>query len=174
MSRKTVYKLPVIEKAIVLESKMPNDGNNKDELLETVSKEKYKRGWDDALKKYQEDVDHLCQGLRKAIEGLKQERDNVWDRCEKEIIKLVLAVAKKAVYEEVSKDSGKIIERVVVEAINKVKENKILKLYLNPEDVEELKGLKITELLRDNEDSEMISDIDISRGVVGLLQIVGY
>lgn len=165
MSRKNIYKMPVIGKSVVLESKfLPSEEEENKKLIEAVSKESYQKGKDDALKENQESVKLLCQSLQKAIENLKHERDNIWDKCEKEIIKLILAIAKKAVYEEISQNSSKIIESVVGDALNKVKENKILRVYINPEDAEKLKAMKVAGLTVDSEECEMISDGDISRG----------
>lgn len=165
MSRKNIYKLPVIGKSFVLESNFsPSEEEEKKKLIENVSKESYQKGRDDALKENRENVRLLCQSLQKAIEDLKHERDNIWDKSEKEIIKLVLAIAKKTVYEEISQNSGKIIESVVGDALNKVKENRILRVHVNPEDAEKLKEMKITGLTVDGEGCEMISDGDISRG----------
>ncbi len=165
MSKKNIYKLPVIRKSFVLESKYSSsEEEEKEKLIENVSKESYQKGRDDALKENQEDVKLLCQSLQNAIEDLKQERDNIWDKCEKEIIKLIVAIAKTAVYEEISQNSSKIIESVVGDALNKVKENKILRVHINPEDAEKLKTVKAAGLTADGEEYEMISDADISRG----------
>jgi flagellar assembly protein FliH len=165
MSRKNIYKLPVIGKSFVLESKcsLSEEEENK-KLIENASKESYQKGRGDALKENQESVKLICQSLQKAIEDLKHERDDIWDKCEKEIIKLIIAIAKKAVYEEISQNSSKIIESVVGDALNKVKENKILRVYVNPEDAEKLKAMKTAGLAVDGEEYEMISDSDISRG----------
>ncbi len=165
MSKKNIYKLPVIAKTFVLETKCSlSDEEEEKKLIEKVSKESYQKGRDDALKENQENVNLLCQSLQKAIEDLKHERDNIWDNCEKEIIKLIVAVAKKAVYEEISQNSSKIIESVVRDALNKVKENKILRVHINPEDAEKLKAKKADGLTAEGEEYEMISDADISRG----------
>jgi flagellar assembly protein FliH len=165
MSKKNIYKLPVIGKSFVLESKFSLSAEEeREKLIENVSKESYQKGRDDALKENQENVKLLCQSLQKAIEDLKHERDNIWDKCEKEIIKLTIAIAKKAVYEEISQNSSKIIESVVGDALNKVKENKILRVHVNPEDVEKLKAMKVAGLTADGEEYEMISDADVSRG----------
>ncbi len=165
MSRKNIYKLPVIGKSFVLESKcsLSVEEENK-KLIESASKESYQKGKDDALKENQENVKLICQSLQKAIEDLKHERDDIWDKCEKEIIKLIIAIAKKAVYEEISQNSSKIIESVVGDALNKVKENKILRVHVNTEDAEKLKAMKTAGLTVDSEECEMISDGDISRG----------
>src|SRR3972149_1122158 len=102
MSKKSIYKLPVIGKSFVLESEFSSsEDEEKEKLIENVRKESYQKGRDDALKGNQESVKLLCQSLQKAIEDLKHERDNIWDKCEKEIIRLIVAIAKKAVYEEI-------------------------------------------------------------------------
>ncbi len=99
-----------------------------------------------------------------AIEGLKHERDGIWNKCEKEIIKLAFAIAKKAVYEEVSQSNGKILENVVIDAVSKVKENRILSIHVNPDDIKSLVAMKTSGLERVMETSELISDNSISRG----------
>ena len=179
MSKKIIYKLPVVGKPLVLESKIPqkildfnkdenDDAEKQKELLETVSRESYQKGWDEAVKKMQDEtqknIELICQDLQKAIEDLKQERNTIWDQCEKEIVKLVLVIAKKTVCHEVSKNSGDIIEKVVTAAVNKVKGNKILRLYLSPVDIEDFKRREIAGFINGKEDYEVIGDIDISSG----------
>ena len=179
MSRKIIYKLPVVGKPLVLESEISqkvldfnkdenDDAEKQKELLETVSRESYQKGWDEAVKKMQDEtqknIELICQDLQKAIEDLKQERNTIWDQCEKEIVKLVLVIAEKTVCHEVSKDSGEIIEKVVTEAVNKVKGKKILRLHLSPVDIEDFKRREIAEFINGKEDYEVISDTDISSG----------
>lgn len=179
MSKKIIYKLPVVGKTLVLESEISqkvldfnkdenDDAEKQKELLETVSRESYQKGWDEAVKKMQDEtqknIELICQDLQKAIEDLKQERNTIWDQCEKEIVKLVLVIAKKTVCHEVSKDSGEIIEKVVTEAVNKVKGKKILRLHLSPVDIEDFKRREIAEFINGKEDYEVISDTDISSG----------
>ncbi len=165
MSRKNVYKLPVVEKSFVLESKFPtSEEKEKEEEIEKVTKESYQRGWNDALEKNREDVEHICQSMNKAIEDLKQERDNIWSKCEKEIIRLTLAIAKKTVYEEVSQSNSRIIEKVVSDAIDRVKEKKILRVHVNPDDAERLKAMKTSGFSNEGDTCEIVNDDKISRG----------
>ena len=165
MRRKKIYKIPVVEKSFVLDSKYPvTEKEERIEEIEKISKESYQTGWDDALNKNRDDVELLCQSLNNAIEDLKCERDNIWSKCEKEIIKLAFAIAKKAVYEEVSQSNSKIIGNVVNDAINKVKENKILSIRVNSDDVKSLEAIKTTGLHGSMETYELISDNGITRG----------
>ncbi len=165
MSRKNVYKLPVVEKSFVLESKFPASAEKEmEEEIENVTKESYQRGWNDALEKNREDVEHISQSMNKAIEDLKKERDNIWIKCEKEIIKLTLAIAKKTVYKEVSQSNSKIIEKVVSNAIDRVKEKNILRVYVNPDDAERLKAMKTSGFSSEGDTYEIVNDDKISRG----------
>ncbi len=182
MSRRIIYKLPVVGKTLVLESKIPPEviDFNKDEddevakqreqkeMLETVSRESYQKGWDEGVKKVQDEtqnnIELMCQGLQKAIDDLKQERNTIWDKCEKEIVKLVLVTAKEVICQEISKGGSKVVEEVVAEAVNKVKGKKILRLHLNPEDIEDFKRRKIAEFINGNKDYEIVSDTDITSG----------
>jgi len=165
MIRKKIYKIPVVEKSFVLDSKYPiTEKEERIEEIETISKESYQKGWDDALDTNRNDVELLCQSLNNAIADLKCERDNIWKKCEKGIIKLAFAIAKKAVYEEVSQSNSKVIENIVNDAINKVKENKILSIRVNPEDIKRLEEIKTTGLQGTLEAYELISDNGITRG----------
>ncbi len=165
MRRKKIYKIPVVEKSFVLDSKYPiTEKEERIEEIEKISKESYQTGWDDALKKNRDDVELLCQSLNSAIEDLKCERDNIWSKCEKGIIKLAFAIAKKAVYEELSQSNSKIIGNVVNDAINKVKGNKILSIRVNSDDAKSLEAIKTTELHGSMETYELISDNGITRG----------
>jgi hypothetical protein len=62
MSRKNVYKLPVIENSFVLESKYTSVSDEekikkKEEEIENIRKESYQKGWDEALEKNRKDVE---------------------------------------------------------------------------------------------------------------------
>lgn len=167
MSRKNVYKLPVVEDSFVLESKYipPEDEEKKrEEEIKKITNESYQRGWNEALEKNRKAVELISQSMNKAIEDLKQERDSLWSKCEKEIIKLTLAVAKKVVYEDISQSNSKIIERVVGDAIDRVKEKNILRVYINPEDAERLNDMETGKSPNTGEIYEIVNDEKISRG----------
>jgi flagellar assembly protein FliH len=165
MSRKNVYKLPVVEKTFVLESKYAiSEDEEKKKKREEEIEESYQKGWNGALAKKREDVELICKSMNKAIDDLKQERDNIWNKCENEIIKLTFAIAKKTVYEEVSQSNSKIIERVVSDAINRVTEKKILRVYVNPDDAEMLKAMGTNGISNTGETYEIVNDDKISRG----------
>ncbi len=163
MRRNKIYKIPVVEKSFVLDSKF-TENEKRTEEIEKVSKESYQMGWDDAFNKNREDIELLCQSLNSSIENFKSKMDRIWGKCEKEIIKLVLATTKKAVYEEVSQGNSKIIENVVNDAINKVKENKIVSVHVNPDDAKILEAMKTPASLEAGEVYRLISDKDIIRG----------
>ena len=165
MSTKNVYKLPVVEKTFVLESKYTTseEDENKKKREEEIDAS-YQRGWKDALEKNREDVELICQSMNNAIGDLKQERDNIWSKCEKEIIKLTFAIAKKTVYEEVSQSNSRIIERVVSDAINRVKEKNILRVYVNPDDAERLRAMENSGFSNVSEAYEIVNDDKITRG----------
>ncbi len=163
MRRKKIYKIPLVGKSVVLDSKYTLTEKEETEI-EKVSKKSYQTGWNDSLNKNRKEVELLCQSLNDAIVDLKRERDDIWNKCEKEIIKLSFAIAKKAVYEEVSQSNGKIIENVVSDAVGKVKENRILSIHVNPDEIKRLEEMKTTGLDRAMETSELISDNSITRG----------
>ncbi len=163
--RKKIYKIPVVDKSFVLDSKYPiTEKEERAEEVEKATKESYQMGWNDALNKSREDVELLCQSLNNAIDDLKLERDNIWMKCEKEIIKLTFAIAKKAVYAEVSQNNSRIIENVVSDAIAKVKENRILSIHINPDDVERLETMKASGLQEGVGAYELVRDDGITRG----------
>ncbi len=165
MRRKKIYKIPVVEKSFVLDSEYPvTENEERAERIEKASKESYQMGWDDASNKSREDVELLCQSLNNAIDDLKRERDNIWSKCENGIIKLAFAIAKKAACGEISQGNSKIIENVVSDAINKVKENKILSIHVNPDDVKRLETMNTSGLHGTKEAYELISDNGITRG----------
>lgn len=167
MSRKNVYKLPVVDTSFVLESKYetPEDEERKkEEMIENMKKESYQQGWNEALDKNREDVELITQSLNKAIEDLKEERDSTWGKCENEIVRLAFAIAKKTVYETISEGNSGIIERVVSDAINRVKEKNILSVYVNPEDAEGLQDMKISGSSNADKIYEIVIDDKISRG----------
>ena len=169
MSRKNVYKLPVVGNSYVLDSKYaaPEEEEEKkkrDEEIENITKESYQRGWDEALEKNREDVSLISQSMNKVIEDLKKERDDFWGKCEEGIIKLSFAIAKKAVYEDISQGNGRIIEKVVSDAISRVKDKNILSVYVNPDDAEKLKAMDTSGSSKAGETYEIVNDDKISRG----------
>ncbi|MBC8555911.1 MAG: hypothetical protein H8D23_40380 [Candidatus Brocadiales bacterium] len=167
MSRKNVYKLPVVDTSFVLESKYESaedEEKRKEEMIENIKKEAYQKGWDEALEKNREDVKIISQSLNKAIEDVKQERDVTWGKCENGIVRLAFAIAKKTVYETISEGSSRIIERVVIDAINKVKEKNILSVYINSKDAQTLKDMKISQPSEENKIYDISIDDKISRG----------
>ncbi len=187
MSFKTVYKLPVIEKSVVLETKLPTilekpkrdeqaEVENRKRELEEVSRESYERGWNDAVEKMQgkiiEENDLLCKGLKKAVEELKNERDTIWENCEPEIIFLTLAIAKKITGAEISKYSKEITERIVAEAICKVKGKKISRICINEKDLEGFELMKISGINEMKGECEVTKDTDVSPG--GCVVVTDY
>ena len=176
MSIKIVYKLPVVEKTVVLKADLPSalvelqrdkkiEAENEKKQLEARLVESYQKGWDDAEAKLQskiiQDNELLCRGLKKAIETLENERNNIWKNSENEIVKLVLAIARKVTWTEISNESKKITENVVAAALDMVKGKKIAKICMNSADVE---GLKLKERIGINGDCEIVNDNDISPG----------
>ena len=180
MSRKTIYKLPAVGETLVLESKIPPgllsynkaidaDGNVEEEdPLKVQLQESYQKGWNEASKKIKDEtkknIELTCQVLQKAISDLKQEKNDIWKQSEKEIVRLSLAVAKKAAFYEISKHGGEIISKVVNEAISNVKDKEILKLHLNPEDIEKLKQQGATKFIDASNDYQVVNDSNITSG----------
>lgn len=171
--------MPSTGGTIVLDAELPaeqlkqitrGDGNAEEEkkLLEKKLQESYEKGRRDVLEKIKKDekkdIALTCQSVHKSISDLKQESIGIWSKCEKEIVKLTLAIAKKIVLYEVSKNGSKIIEMIANEAINMAKDKKILKLYMNPEDIENLRQLEVQKVLDDNVDYEICSDSGIETG----------
>jgi flagellar assembly protein FliH len=176
--KKIIYKLATVGETLVLESRIPPevlsynknidaDGNEEDQL-ETKLHESYQKGWNEASKKIKDetkkDIELTCQVLHKAISDLKQERNDIWKQCEKEIVRLSLAVAKKAAFHEISKHGSEIINKVVNEAFSNVKDKEILKLHLNPEDIEKLKQQGATNFIDANNDYQVVGDSNITSG----------
>lgn len=180
MSTLTIYKLPVVENTLILEPKIlpelincNNNGenlnsNSQKDLLEIASDESYKKGWDDATKHVENNAkkesDQLYKIFQDTIMSLKKERNDIWEQCEKEVVNLSLAIAKKAVYHEISNEGSKIIEKTIADTINMMKEKKILKLYLNPSDLEVLKQQKIPDTINPNGSYDIIADSKVSPG----------
>ncbi len=169
MSRKNVYKLPVVVNSVILESKYieheeEERKKKKEEEIDNITKEAYERGRDEALEKNREKVELISQSMEKTIEDLKQERDDFWSNCEDEIIRLAFAVAKKALYEEISQGNSKILEGVVSDAINRVKDKEILRVFVNPVDVENLEAIKSSKSSSSSASYEIVKDDKISRG----------
>ncbi len=165
MSRKNVYKLPVVGNSFVLESKYaPQEEEEEKKKRDEEIEKSYQRGWDEALEKNRADVSLISQSMNKVIEDLKKERDDFWGKCEEGIIKLSFAIAKKAVYEDLSQGNGRIIEKVVSDAINRVKEKNILRVYVNPDDADKLKAMDTSGSSIAGETYEIVNDDKISRG----------
>ncbi|MDR4505509.1 MAG: flagellar assembly protein FliH [Candidatus Scalindua sp.] len=187
MSRKIVYKLPVIEKTVVLETKLPSllkkppedekiEAENRQKQLEDITRESYQRGWNDAEKKMKsqivEENNLLCKGLKKAAEEFRNERNSIWENCEKEILHLALTIAEKVTSAEISKYNREITERIAAEAVCKVKGKKIAKICMNEKDLEGFKLKKISGINEVSGECEIIADNDISPG--GCVVVTDY
>lgn len=194
---KRVYSSPAIDGIYVLNYTDAHVKNGKGGLkaasrgnsaaIESAGKEGYLQGLNDAKKDiearkeeiYSEGVrggckqaeDKLCtlfQALQDVTKQLQEEKCNIWQKSETEIIKLVLAIVQKVVGYEVV-NNNQLIEKVVAEALSHVGKQKIISIRMNPADVTKLNESEITtnasaaDSVFDNK-FEVVADQKISPG----------
>lgn len=165
---KRVYLSPTIDGIYVLNYKDVPVKRKRDNLstpfvsnnatTEAVRKEGYQQGLNDAMKKVEASKEEIYrkgimdgskqagdklstafQVLQDTIRQLQQEKSNIWQKSETEIVKLVLAIAQKIVGYEVT-NNNYMIEKVVAEAISYVGKHKIVSIRMNPADIAKLKN----------------------------------
>jgi flagellar assembly protein FliH len=117
-----------------------NDG------LEKGTKEGEKAGFELAAKKLEPLLDSLQQGLLQ----LSNLRQDTYQRIEKEVVELALAIARRIICREIEVDK-EVVVCVAREALSQVKDPGNIKIKLNPSDLEFINQTKyqLSELIGD-------------------------
>ncbi len=135
---------------------------------ESSRNEGYAAGEKDATEKFKKELLQHQQWVKQfdsTIKNLKESYRQEIENLEKTIPKVASTVAEKIIQRETSEDSEIVIEQVK-KAIRSLNDDKIFKIYLNPEDVDILKEVK-SELAPSSlgvKQAELIADDSISKG----------
>jgi flagellar assembly protein FliH len=135
--------------------------NDAKKEFESSKQEVYGEGMKDGCKQVEEKLATIFQAVQDAVRQLQSEKGNIWQRCEPEILKLVLAIVQKVVGYEVTNNS-QLIEKMVAEAILQAGNHKIVSIHINPDDITKLKG---TEIMNGFDNTfEIVADRKIGHG----------
>lgn len=121
--------------------------------LELAKDEAYKKGRADAEQSSLEEFERLKKEyaslvalFQDATRQMTAEKEKIWRESEHEIVRLALAISKKAVGCEISDNSVNIMKQAVTEALSYVGEKKLVAVRISPEDLKKtdtLEGMKI-------------------------------
>ena len=151
----TEIHLPTIRFDVQAYQKGCNDG------FEKGMKEGEKHGFELAAKKLEPLLDSLQQGLLQ----LKNLRQDTYQRIEKEVVELALAIARKVICREIEVDK-EVVVCVAREALTQVKDPGNIKIKLNPSDLEFINQTKyqLSELIGDIDNVTLESEDSIQSG----------
>jgi len=107
----------------------------KQSAREAGHREGYTRGYSDGLTAAQTETREVLNQARLIAEGAAAARDALIAGVEAEIVALVLDVARKVIGQEMAQDST-IVLRTVERALTHIKGNGLLRLRVNPADVD--------------------------------------
>ncbi|GJQ23647.1 MAG: hypothetical protein HBSAPP01_14370 [Candidatus Brocadia sapporoensis] len=129
----------------------------------------YRSGRLDAEKSYEQELKEiksrsasLAGMFQEAIKHFIEKRDKLLEECEPEIIKLIITIASRIVGYEIDKNSIKVLQNVLKDALSFTKEKKIIAIRLSCDDAKKMKeseGIKIAD-----QDVKFIEDNTISPG----------
>jgi len=129
---------------------------NEPEKSEDIKEKAYREGFELGLKEGREKAEkeskEILQRLESLIKSLDRIREEIYKKAEEEILELSVAIAKKILRRELELNRSSILQ-LVREAIRRLTEEDIIKIYLSFEDFELVKRHR-EELLRELGDSK--------------------
>lgn len=135
------------------------------EELELAKDEAYKKGRSDAeqeIERLKKEYASLVALFQDAARQMSAEKEKIWRESEHEILKLALAISKKAVGCEISNNSVNIMKDAVKEALSYVGEKKLVAVRISPDDLKKMntmEGMKIVD-----EGIKVLEDRNIAPG----------
>jgi len=184
MKNKKVYTSPEVRGIHVLHVAARQIGHTQEEILQQELNEKeaerlkglelakdeaYKKGKADAEQPFLEEIERLKKEyaslvvlFQDAALQMSAEKEKIWRASEPEILRLALAISKKAVGCEISDNSVNILKLAVKEALSYVGEKKLVAVRISPDDLKKintLEGMKIVD-----EGIKVLEDRNITPG----------
>lgn len=123
------------------------------------------RGFDEALRRYSEEVDHIVSRFRGIVAEVVNKKNQIIDRCEKDIMEVVMDLAKKVVKFIAAKDE-KVVLRNITSALKKAKQKGKITIRINTEDVQLSNASRklFAELVENVDDVTFVEDPNMEKG----------
>lgn len=116
-----------------------NDSNSLN--LEKIKRSSYEEGFREGRHHEQKQISQLINALKRAVMDLEAKKETMVEQTEKEIAKIVIAVARKIVKKEINQDPD-VVVRVAREALERVMDVQSITVRVNPLDWEKLKEVQ--------------------------------
>lgn len=132
-------------------------------------KESYLRGYEEGKRAGKQSektqLESMLNRSRLLLSEIEEIRNSIYVNSEKQMIRLIMDIAKKVVG-QVSQNQEGIVLNVVKKALEKIVDSKTIKIRVHPSDVSTLKQEKyqLTDLLEQNNTMELEADEMVSPG----------
>jgi flagellar assembly protein FliH len=149
----------------------PSDGEKErmdsPQLIDKVKKEAYEKGFAEGVGFKKKEMEAALHAISVVLSEVKQLKKDFYAGIEDEMLKLALSVARKVINMEIS-SNRQVVLAVLNKATRKISEANGLKIFLNPDDLSFIMGMK-EELFRENtllRDAVFESSPGVERGGV--------
>ncbi len=134
--------------------------NQAAEVLETARAKGEEDGWEEGFSRGEEEVNRLVSRLNRILSSTIQKRNEVLEEAEKQIVDIIVAIARKVV-KTVTESHKNIIVEQVYDAIGKLKGRAEITIRINVEDlmmttkhkkdfIQMIEGVENVKILEDN------------------------
>lgn len=136
------------------------------EITRRAYTEGFARGYDEALKKAEQEAKEIRTRAREVLGQAGEIRKKTFEVLEEEIIDLAVEIAERLVARQLDLNPETVVS-IAGEAIEAVKDCEQIVLYVNPDDVQVVKDKKeeLLSLMPAETVLRVIGDADIERGV---------
>ena len=162
------------EAGAILEQAKQDAINIQTQAQETGQEMGYDAGYQAGYNQAIEEASNIISSAETVIKGAYQSQKEILHNTEKEMLALIIAIAKKVIHKEI-KTQPDIILRLTEAAIRELKERDVVKLMINPQSVELLTKASPLLIKRINslEVLKIIDDISVPVGGVIVESISG-
>jgi len=147
----------------------PEPENSLEEQLHTMEREAYTRGFEAGeragIELGQQKIRPLLRQLSSILEELKQFKERYYADKERELVELVIAIAKKIIHTELSLNQN-IVAQVVRAAVKAINKAESIVIKVNPDDLDYVLQLKpeLLSSLREENGVSIEADPHIGKG----------
>lgn len=119
--------------------RVPNNFNSLN--LEKIKRSSYEEGFRKGRDHEHQQISQLVGALKRIVSALEAKKETMVEQIEREITKIVIAVARKIVRKEIDQDPD-VVVRVAREALERVMDAQSITVRVNPLDWEKLKEIQ--------------------------------
>ena len=105
------------------------------ELRQRAYQEGFHKGYEDGSAEGRRRMEEVLRRLEAILKTLEGAREQIFRGAEEEILELAMAIAKKILRRELQTDREAVL-RTLREAISRVTEGDVVKIFLSPDDIE--------------------------------------